>query len=125
MNDSSVSVAKIAQILDLKNFTDNIDLKKIKITSSDVNRPALQLTGYFAHFEQSRIQMIGNVEYAYIQQMSDEEKRIRYSAFYSLRFRALFSAETCSRMLFLLNRQRKIMCRFLEQAGQLPSLWQN
>ena len=81
MNDFSVSVAKIAQILDLKNFTDNIDLKKIKITSSDVNRPALQLTGYFAHFEQSRIQMIGNVEYAYIQQMSDEEKRIRYSAF--------------------------------------------
>ena len=76
MNDFSVSVAKIAQILDLKNFTDNIDLKKIKITSSDVNRPALQLTGYFAHFEQSRIQMIGNVEYAYIQQMSDEEKRI-------------------------------------------------
>ena len=55
MNDSSVSVAKIAKILDLKNFTDNIDLKKIKITSSDVNRPALQLTGYFAHFEQSRI----------------------------------------------------------------------
>ena len=39
MNDFSVSVAKIAQILDLKNFTDNIDLKKIKITSSDVNRP--------------------------------------------------------------------------------------
>ena len=28
MNDFSVSVAKIAQILDLKNFTDNIDLKK-------------------------------------------------------------------------------------------------
>ena len=81
MNDFSVSVAKIAQILDLKNFTDNIDLKKIKITSSDVNRPALQLTGYFAHFEQSRIQMIGNVEYAYIQQMNDEEKRIRYNAF--------------------------------------------
>ena len=81
MNDSSVSVAKIAQILDLKNFTDNIELKKIKITSSDVNRPALQLTGYFEHFEQSRIQMIGNVEYAYIQQMNDEEKRIRYSAF--------------------------------------------
>ncbi len=31
-------------------------------------RPALQLTGYFEHFE-SRIQMIGNVEYTFIQQM--------------------------------------------------------
>lgn len=78
---SSVSVAKIVELLDLRNFSDDIDLKKRKITTSDVNRPALQLTGYFKHFEESRIEIIGNVEYAYIQQMSDEEKRIRYDAF--------------------------------------------
>ncbi len=75
MNSSSVSVAKIAELLDLKNFTDEIDLKKRKITTTDINRPALQLTGYFEHFEESRVEIIGNVEYAYIQQMSDEEKR--------------------------------------------------
>ena len=64
---SVYSVAKIAQILDLKNFTAEYRFEKNRmITSSDVNRPALQLTGYFAHFEQSRIQMIGNVEYAYL-----------------------------------------------------------
>ena len=79
--NSSVSVAKIAELLDLKNFTDEIDLKKRKITTTDINRPALQLTGYFEHFEESRVEIIGNVEYAYIQQMSDEEKRIRYDAF--------------------------------------------
>ena len=77
MNSSSVSVAKIAELLDLKNFTDEIDLKKRKITTTDINRPALQLTGYFEHFEESRVEIIGNVEYAYIQQMSDEEKQIR------------------------------------------------
>ncbi len=81
MVKSSVSVAKILELLDLRNFSDDIDLKKRKITTSDVNRPALQLTGYFEHFEESRIEIIGNVEYAYIQQMSDEEKRIRYDAF--------------------------------------------
>ena len=81
MNSSSVSVAKIAELLDLKNFTDEIDLKKRKITTTDINRPALQLTGYFEHFEESRVEIIGNVEYAYIQQMSDEETRIRYDAF--------------------------------------------
>lgn len=79
--NSSVSVAKIAELLDLKNFTDDIDLKKRKITTTDVNRPALQLTGYFEHFEESRVEIIGNVEYAYIQQMNDDEKRIRYDAF--------------------------------------------
>ena len=90
MNSSSVSVAKIAELLDLKNFTDEIDLKKRKITTTDINRPALQLTGYFEHFEESRVEIIGNVEYAYIQQMSDEEKQIRYDAFL---FRVLFFRE--------------------------------
>jgi HPr kinase/phosphorylase len=81
MMNSSVSVAKIAGLLDLKNFTKELDLKKRKITSADINRPALQLTGYFEHFDESRIEIIGNVEYTYIEQMSDEEKRIRYSKF--------------------------------------------
>lgn len=76
---SGVSVAKVAELLDLKNYTSDIDLKNRRIECSDINRPALQLTGYFEHFEQSRIQIIGNVEYTYIQQLSDEEKRHRYS----------------------------------------------
>jgi HPr kinase/phosphorylase len=49
--------------------------------TSDVNRPALQLTGYFEHFEESRVEIIGNVEYTYIQKLSDEEKRVRYAEF--------------------------------------------
>lgn len=76
---SGVSVAKVAELLDLKNYTSDIDLKNRRIECSDINRPALQLTGYFEHFEQSRIQIIGNVEYTYIQQLSDEEKHHRYS----------------------------------------------
>lgn len=76
---SGVSVAKVAELLELKNYTSDIDLKNRRIECSDINRPALQLTGYFEHFEQSRIQIIGNVEYTYIQQLSDEEKHHRYS----------------------------------------------
>ena len=75
MSNGSVSVSRVARVLNLKNFTDEIDLKKCKIISSDVNRPALQLTGYFEHFEESRIQLIGNVEYTFIQQML---RRITY-----------------------------------------------
>lgn len=40
----------------------------------DVNRPALQLTGFFDHFDSERVQIIGNVEYAYIQTLSEERK---------------------------------------------------
>ena len=77
----SVSVAKVAELLDLKNITEDMDLKARMIDCSDVNRPALQLSGYFEHFEDSRVQIIGNVEYTYIEKMSAEEKRERYSRF--------------------------------------------
>ncbi len=78
----SVSVAKIVELLDLKSFND-INLKSRKISCSDVNRPALQLTGYFNHFEQSRVQIIGNVEYAYTQGLSEEKRRENYDKFLS------------------------------------------
>lgn len=74
MNKNGVSVSKIVERLDLKVYTDDIDLKKRKITRSDINRPALQLAGYFLHFDSTRVQLIGNVEYFYTKQMEEEKK---------------------------------------------------
>lgn len=80
-NITSVSVAKIVELLDLRIFTDDMDLKQHKITANDVNRPALQLTGYLEHFEESRVEIIGNVEYAYMQKFSAQERKMRYDDF--------------------------------------------
>ena len=78
-----VSVAKIAKKMDLKNFTDEINLKDHTILISDVNRPALQLNGFFEHFEQSRVEIIGMVEYANLQKKTEEERKEIYNAFLS------------------------------------------
>ena len=75
MSQKSVSVSKLAKLLDLKVFTKELDLKKHKVTLSDVNRPALQLSGYFEYFEPNRVQIIGMVEYSFLKQM-DPDKRI-------------------------------------------------
>lgn len=80
-NTMSVSVEKIVQLLDLKVYTDDMDLKKRKITSKDINRPALQLTGYLEHFDESRVEVVGNVEHAYMQKFSSEERMVRYNDF--------------------------------------------
>lgn len=80
-NTTSVSVAKVVELLDLHVFTDDMDLKKHKITACDINRPALQLTGYLEHFEESRVEVIGNVEYTYMQKFSAEERKMRYNDF--------------------------------------------
>lgn len=74
MNKNGVSVSKMVELLDLKVYTDDIDLKKRKIECADINRPALQLAGYFQHFESSRVQVIGNVEYFYTRQLDDAVK---------------------------------------------------
>ena len=63
MNGSNgVSVKKVAKLMDLYNFLPDMDLEGHRIKVSDVNRPAVQLGGFFEHFEQTRVQIIGNVE---------------------------------------------------------------
>lgn len=78
-----VSVAKIAKRMKLNNFTDGINLNQHQIVVTDVNRPALQLNGFFEHFEQLRVEIIGTVEYVNLQKKSEEERKELYDAFLS------------------------------------------
>lgn len=58
-----VSVAELAKKLELIPVIPEINTNDIYITQAEVNRPALQLAGFFDHFSSSRVQIIGNVEY--------------------------------------------------------------
>ena len=49
--------------------------KEIKIKNNDVNRPGLQLTGFYEYFDSTRIQIVGKAEFAFMEQLS-EDKRI-------------------------------------------------
>lgn len=59
----AVKLTQMVEEMNLKNLTPNVDMEKIRITLPDINRPALQLTGYFEHFASERVQIIGYVEY--------------------------------------------------------------
>ena len=80
---NGVKVSKVAEILDLYNFLPDMELKGHRIKICDVNRPALQLSGFFEHFEQSRVQIIGNVEYTYLQHLDLLQKEEIYTEFMS------------------------------------------
>ena len=71
---ASVKLSKFVEAMGFKNLTPDIDLTKIRLTVPDINRPALQLTGYFEHFDKERVQMVGYVEYTYLQNMPLERK---------------------------------------------------
>ena len=64
---ASVKMEKVVEKFKLENLTPDIDIKSIKISMPDVNRPALQMAGYFEHFDSSRLQVIGFVEYTYME----------------------------------------------------------
>ncbi len=70
----SVTVGEIIKKMSLKNFTPSIDVDKIKVTQPDINRPALQLTGFFEYFDSDRVQTIGYVEYTYLNNLDRERK---------------------------------------------------
>lgn len=71
---SSVTLMKIIKKMQLENLTPEISVRGIRITVPDINRPALQLAGYFEHFEATRLQIIGFVEYTYMQGLSKKRK---------------------------------------------------
>ena len=72
---ASISLLKIAEKMKLENLTPEINLKGIKVTLPDINRPALPMAGYFEHFEATRLQVIGFVEYSYVKRMSEKEEK--------------------------------------------------
>ena len=69
---SHVNLTQIIEKMKLENLTPEIDVKGIKITQPDINRPALQMAGYFEHYEATRLQIIGFVEYTYMESMTEE-----------------------------------------------------
>ena len=73
----SVTVEKMKDQLKLELLTPEIDLEERKITQCDVNRPALQLAGFFDYFDPTRLQIIGKVEHTYLEKMSEEERNKR------------------------------------------------
>ncbi len=80
---SSVALSKLVEKMNLKNLTPAVDISQIRIMVPDINRPALQLTGYFEHFASERVQIVGYVEYTYLQGLCSDAKRPIYEKFVS------------------------------------------
>lgn len=60
-----------------------------EITSTDINRPALQLVGFFDYFDESRIQVLGKVEHTYLDHFDEERRRRIFERLFEFRFPAL------------------------------------
>ena len=76
MNETyTVELSKIINEFSLEKIYLPDDPEKILVHLTDVNRPGLQLAGFFDHFEPQRIQIIGKVEHKYLESLDDDTRR--------------------------------------------------
>ena len=54
----------------------------IQVCSTRINRPGLQMVGFYDHYEQERLQIIGKVEHLFIAQLASEERTRRLEDFF-------------------------------------------
>lgn len=79
----SVTLASIIREFRLEVAVPCGDPEEIRIGVADVTRPGLQLAGYFDHFGPDRIQVIGNMETAYLERLSSRDRRTRLEALFA------------------------------------------
>lgn len=57
--------------------------EKIDVSCARINRPGLQMVGFYDHYEKERIQIIGKVEYLYLAKLPNEERLARLEEFFA------------------------------------------
>lgn len=72
----SVSLGKIVEEFKLEPVCIFENYEKIKIVTNEINRPSLQIAGFFDYFYNDRIQIMGRVEFAYLEKLSPEERYV-------------------------------------------------
>lgn len=77
MQQFSVPLEKIVQNLHLEVVFAPRELSDMPVTTPDVNRPGLLLSGYDEYFDPTRIQILGNAELGYLSTLEENERRSR------------------------------------------------
>ena len=71
----SVPLANVISEFNLELLTPSIDVESKVLTQVNINRPALQLAGFFDYFDHDRLQIIGMVEHTYLQKLDADCRR--------------------------------------------------
>lgn len=63
--------------------------KEILISSKEINRPGLHLSGFFEYFEPQRIQILGKMEFAYLESIDIELRNQRLKSLFATKVPAI------------------------------------
>ena len=89
MRNNVVEMKRVVEKMNLKNLTPDVELTDKVVEVPDINRPALQLTGFFERFDSERVQVIGYVEYSYLTTLDEKKKEVIYDTLLSYKIPCL------------------------------------
>ncbi|MBR6242092.1 MAG: HPr(Ser) kinase/phosphatase [Ruminococcus sp.] len=84
-----VSLQKVIDEFKLEVIYIHKDASEVMIDENDVNRPGLQLMGFYEYFNPERIQIIGKMEFAYLSTIDEKTRRERLQLLFAQRIPAL------------------------------------
>ena len=83
MSEFSVPLSEIVDRLGLEKVYVSENYEDTKISTVEINRPGLELTGYFEFFANKSIQVLGNTEFAYLGRFGSEAQRMVIESIFS------------------------------------------
>lgn len=112
MSRLSKKAEKDTLITSVKEFGETLSLEiifegrsEISISSISVSRPGLQLAGYYKHFANDRVQVIGNAEHEYLKSLGSAARK-----------KSLDDLFKCELPCMIISRELEVMPDILEAA---------
>lgn len=86
------SLKQMVDVFHMEVLHQGRDFDSAVVTISDVNRPALQLVGFYDYFDDKRLQILGRSEMRYLDRMTEAERSRVFNKLMSYEFPALIIA---------------------------------
>ena len=92
METYSVSLDRIIKEMQLRVLSGGELTAGVNITTPDLNRPGLEITGYTEDFTHDRVQLMGNSEMLYLRGLTPEVRETRLEKLFAMGFPCLIIA---------------------------------
>jgi len=76
MNEGNfkINLTKMIDEFSLEKIYSSSDIDSVTVDTPEINRPALQITGFYDYFDPKRLQVIGKVELTYLEQFARDKR---------------------------------------------------
>ena len=92
MPQFTMPLGKLAEMENLETLYTPRPLEDIPVCSADINRPGLVLTGYEQYFNADRLQICGNAEMSYLDELPEDLRKKHLDKLFSLKPPAIIIA---------------------------------